>query len=174
GGDENPNRLSFEGEPEPIPERFLGSGKAFSSLFEGDFPTWQVLGVFTFPLFNRAARGDYVKASAELDRSVIAFKKVVEDVSLDVRVAIRNVKDSIRGIEAAKVAVELDQEVLRNEEQRLEVGIGTTRDVLEAQRDLVDERTREIGAITSYNIALAELEFARGTIIESSGVVFNE
>ncbi len=72
------------------------------------------------------------------------------------------------------MAVGLDGEVLRNEEQRLEVGIGTTRSVLEAQRDLVDERTREIGVITGYNNALAELEFARGTILESSGFEFQE
>ncbi|MDA2918710.1 TolC family protein [Desulfobacterota bacterium AH_259_B03_O07] len=174
GGAENPDRASFSGVIEPVPERFLGAGKAFSSLFEGDFPTWQILGVFTFPLFNRAARGDYVKASAEVDRSIIFFKRVTEDVSLDVRNAIRNVKDSIRGIEAARVAVGLDEEVLENEEQRLEVGIGTTRSVLEAQRDLVDERTREIGAITGYNTALAELEFARGTILESSAFEFQE
>ncbi|MBI4228274.1 MAG: TolC family protein [Deltaproteobacteria bacterium] len=170
GGNENPDRLSFGDVPEPIPSRFLGAGKAFSSLFAGDFPTWQILGVFSFPIFNQAARGDYVKASAELDRSVIAFRKVLDNISLDVRNAIRNIHDSIRAIQAAKVAVELSEEVLRNEQERLDVGIGTTRDVLEAQRDLVDEKNREIGAITAYNISRAALEFARGTILEASGV----
>lgn len=174
GGDENPDRLSFGDEPEPIPPRFLGEGESFRSLFEGDFPTWQILGIFTFPLFNRTAKGNYIKASAELDRSVIGYKKVIDNVSLDVRAAIRNVQDSIRGVEAARIAVELDAEVLRNQEERLEVGIGTTREVLEAQRDLVDERAREINAITGYNISLAELEFARGTILESSHVEIKE
>ncbi|MGH7901956.1 MAG: TolC family protein, partial [Thermodesulfobacteriota bacterium] len=174
GGEENPDRLSFGDVPEPIPDRFIGYGNAFSSLFEGDFPTWQILGVFTYPLFNQDAKGDYIKASAELDRSVISYKQVIENVSLDVRNAIRNIRDTIRGIEAARVAVGLDAEVLKNEEERLEVGIGTTREVLEAQRDLVDERTREIRAVTGYNIALAELEFARGTIIESRGIVIQD
>jgi len=174
GGDENPNRLGFGGEPEPINPIFLGEGQAFSTLFGGDFPTWSILGVFTYPIFNRTAKGDYIKASAELHRSVIGLKKVVDDVSLDVRNAIRDVRDSIRAVEAAEVAVGLDAEVLRNEEERLAVGIGTTRMVLEAQRDLVDERTREILAITGYNVALAELEFARGTILESSGVEYKE
>jgi len=174
GGEENPDRLSFGDVPEPIPDRFIGYGNAFSSLFEGDFPTWQILGVFTYPLFNQNAKGDYIKASAELDRSVISYKQVIENVSLDVRNAIRNIRDTIRGIEAARVAVGLDAEVLKNEEERLEVGIGTTREVLEAQRDLVDEKTREIRAVTGYNIALAELEFARGTIIESRGIVIQD
>lgn len=170
GGDENPGRLSFGDMPEPIPGRFLGVGKSLSTLFGADFPTWQVLGVFSFPIFNQTARGDYVKASAEADRSIIAFKKVLEDISLDVRNAIINIEDSLRGIQAAKVAVELREEVLRNNQERLDVGIGTTRDVLESQRDLVRERFQEISAITAYNKALAQLEFARGTILESSGV----
>ena len=135
-----------------------------------DFPTWEVLGVFSFPIFNQTARGDYVKASADADRSVIAFKKVLDDISLDVRNAIINIEDSQRGIQAAKVAVELREEVLRNNQERLDVGIGTTRDVLEAQRDLLREKLSEINVITSYNIALAQLEYARGTILEDSGV----
>lgn len=170
GGTENPDRESFGDMPEPIPGRFLGAGKSFSSLFGADFPTWQVLGVFSFPIFNQTARGDYVKASAEADRSIIAFKKVLDDISLDVRNAIINIEDSIRGIKAARVAVGLREEVLKNNQERLDVGLGTTRDVLEAQRDLVREKFSEISAITSYNIALAQLEFARGTILESNGV----
>jgi outer membrane protein len=170
GGGENPDRESFGDMPEPIPGKFLGTGNSFSSLFGADFPTWQVLGVFSFPIFNQTAKGDYVKASAEADRSIIAFKKVLDDISLDVRNAIINIQDSIRGIQAAKVAVELREEVLKNNQERLDVGIGTTRDVLESQRDLVREKFSEISAITSYNIALAQLEFARGTILESNGV----
>ncbi|MCL4245977.1 MAG: TolC family protein, partial [Candidatus Dadabacteria bacterium] len=57
-----------------------------------------------------------------------------------------------------------------NEQERLNVGIGTTREVLEAQRDLIDAGVREITAITSYNIALAELDYAKGTILEDRGV----
>jgi outer membrane protein TolC len=60
--------------------------------------------------------------------------------------------------------------VVSNEQERLNVGIGTTRDVLEAQRDLIDAGTREITAVTSYNIALAELDYATGTILEKNNV----
>lgn len=174
GGDENPNRLSFEGEPEPIPDQFDQPGDAFRNLVDGEFPTWQVLGVFSLPIFNWTARGNYVKASANLDKSVISYKKVTDDVTLDVRNAIREVENSIRSIEAAKTSVELADEVVGNEEERLNVGIGTTRDVIEAQRDLVDARTQLIRAIANYNIALAELERARGTILEVSRIEIKE
>ncbi|GIW46943.1 MAG: transporter [Deltaproteobacteria bacterium] len=172
GGKENPNRIVFgDLPPQPISEKFNDSFRdSFRNLFEAEFPTWQVLGVFSFPIFNWTARGNYIKASAELDRSVITYKKVVDDVTLEVRNAIREIENSIQRIEAAKSSIELAEEVLRNEEERLKVGVGTTRDVIEAQRDLINARTQLINAIASYNIALAQLEYARGTIMEESKV----
>ena len=107
-----------------------------------------------------------MKASAELDRSVIAFSQVKDNIALDVRSAIRQIENSLRAIEAAKVSIELAEEVVSNEQERLNVGIGTTREVLEAQRDLIDAGVREITAVTSYNIALAELDYAKGTILK--------
>lgn len=174
GGDENPDRLSFGGEPEPIPSRFLGSSEAFSQIFGGDFTTWQILGVFSFPIYNRTAKGEYVKATAELDRSEITLKKTEDDVALDVKSAIREIENSLRAIEAAKVSVELATEVVENEQERLNVGIGTTREVLEAQRDLIDAGVREITAIANYNIALAQLEQAKGTLLEKEGIIIEE
>ncbi len=170
GGDENPDREGFGGVPEPIPPQFLGGGEAFNQLFGADFPTWQILGVFSFPLFNRTARGEYVKATAELDRSQITLSKTKDDIALEVRSAIREIENSLRAIEAARVSVELAEEVVVNEQERLNVGIGTTREVLEAQRDLIDAGTREITAIANYNIALAELERAKGTILQKNSI----
>ena len=174
GGDENPDRLSFEEEPEPIPPQFDSPSDAFRQLWDGDFATWQVLGIFSFPIFNRTARGNYVKATADLDRSVIVLSRTKDDVALDVKSAVRLIENSLRAIDAAKVSVKLAEEVVANEQERLNVGIGTTRDVLEAQRDLIDAGTREITAVTSYNISLAELEYARGTILEKHNVRIEE
>ncbi len=170
GGDENPDRLSFGDQPEPIPPEFNSPSDAFRQIWGGDFTTWQVLGIFSYPIFNRTAKGNYIKASADLDRSVIVLSQTKEDVALDVRSAIRQIQNSLRAIDAAKVSTDLAKEVVNNEQERLNVGIGTTREVLEAQRDLIDAGVREITAITSYNISLAELEYAKGTILEKNSV----
>jgi len=129
-----------------------------------------VLGIFSFPIFNRTAKGNYIKASADLDRSVIVLSRTKENVALDVRSAIRQIQNSLRAIDAAKVSTDLAKEVVNNEQERLNVGIGTTREVLEAQRDLIDAGVREITAVTIYNISLAELEYAKGTILEKNSV----
>lgn len=174
GGDENPDRLSFDEEPEPIPPEFNSPSDAFRQLWNGDFATWQVLGIFSFPIFNRTARGNYIKATADLDRSVIVLSRTRDDVALDVKSAVRQIENSLRAIDAARVSIKLAQEVVSNEQERLNVGIGTTRDVLEAQRDLIDAGTREITAVTSYNIALAELDYAKGTMLDKYKVHIEE
>lgn len=170
GGDANPNRLSFDAEPEPIPDQFDEQSDAFKTLFNGDFPGWSIIGVFSYPLFNRTAKGEYIKARADLDKKTIELKKLKEQIALDIRDSLREVKNSLRRIEAARVSVELAEEVVRNEQEKLNVGLATTREVLEAQRDLIDAQTQEIRAVADYNISLAQLERARGTILEANDV----
>lgn len=172
GGDENQNRIDFGGgDLQPISEQFNSPGDAFDQLYDGDFMTWSILGVFSYPLFNWEARGDYIKAKADYNRTLIQYDKAIDDVNLDVRNSVRQIENSKRTIEAADISVDLSEQVLSNEEERLKVGIGTTREVLEAQRDLVDARVRQIRAVADYNIALARLERAKGTIIQSKGIV---
>jgi HAE1 family hydrophobic/amphiphilic exporter-1 len=175
GGGQNPSSIAFGGgTPPPIPPQFNSSSDAFSNLFAGDFPTWEILGVFSFPIFNQTARGNYVQASATVDSNVVALKQAKENVALDVKNAIRQLENSIKSIEATKTSVELADEVLRNDNERLKVGVGTTRDVLQDQRDLVNARTQEIQAIVNYNIALAQVEHAKGTILQTSDVEIKE
>lgn len=174
GGSPNPNRLVFTEEPAPIPDMFSSQSKAFSNLIEAEFPTWTIMGVISYPIFNREARGQYVKAEAEARRNVIELQKVKEEIELEVRNTLRSLTNSKRRIDAAASSVELAEEVLSNELEKLEVGLSTTREILEAQRDLINAEAAKIAAITDFNIALAELEKVRGTMLESNNIVITQ
>ncbi|MGH7884516.1 MAG: TolC family protein, partial [Thermodesulfobacteriota bacterium] len=129
-----------------------------------------ILGVFSFPIFNRTAKGEYLRSRAELDRSIINYKKAKDMIELNVRDAVREIKNSKRRVDASKISVQLAGEVLMNEEEKFKVGLSTTRDLLEAQRDLIDAQTNEINATVDYNISLVELERAKGTILKSNNI----
>lgn len=174
GGDPNPDRLVFNDPPSPIPDRFNDQSDAFRNLYEGEFPSWTILGTFSYPIFNRKAKGEYIKAEATLNRNIIQFKRTREQIRLEVRNAIREVINSKRGVDAAVVSVDLAREVLNNENEKYKAGLATTRDILEAQRDLIDAQTRKINAVSEFNIALAELERAKGTILESNNIVLEQ
>ncbi|MGI9534111.1 MAG: TolC family protein, partial [Thermodesulfobacteriota bacterium] len=65
---------------------------------------------------------------------------------------------------------ELAEEVVQNDEERLRVGITTTREVLASQRDLIDAQTTPIEAVTEYNISLARLEKTKGTLLQKNNI----
>ncbi|NIP30545.1 MAG: TolC family protein, partial [Candidatus Dadabacteria bacterium] len=173
GGDENDNRLTFTDNPSPIPSQFDDPSDAFDNLAEFNFPSWSVLGVFSFPLFNREANGAYIKANAEHIRSMIEQKKLKDEIKLDVRNAIREIKSNRKELEAVKLSVNLAEEVLSNEEEKFKVGLSTTRDILETQRDLIDSKIKQIRAVLDYNKSLAEYEKAIGTILENNSIILN-
>ena len=167
GGSENPDRLVFGGLGSVSP-RFTDSSNAYDSIVDRDFPNWSVTGKLSFPVFGRKAGGAYAKARAHYDRSVINYQKQKDAVRLDVRNAIREIANSQKRMEATMLSADLAKEVLRNEEEKFKAGLSTTREILEAQRDLISAEANYIGAFASHRIALADLERARGTMIESN------
>ena len=167
GGSENPDRLVF-GEFSGVPQRFADSSHAYDSIVDRDFPSWSVTGRLSFPVFGRKAGGAYAKARADYNRSVINYQKQKDAVRLDVRNAIREITSSQKKMEAALLSTNLAREVLGNEEEKFKAGLSTTREILEAQRDLISAEANYISAFASHRIALADLERARGTMIESN------
>ena len=167
GGSENPDRLVFGG-LDSVSPRFADSSHAYDSIVDRDFPSWSVTGKLSFPVFGRKAGGAYAKARADYDRSVISYQKQKDAVRFDVRNAIREIASSQKKMEAALLSTNLAREVLRNEEEKFKVGLSTTREILEAQRDLISAEAGYISAFASHRIALADLERARGTMIESN------
>ena len=90
------------------------------------------------------------------------------------RNALRDVRNSQKKIEATKIAVDLAKQVVINDEERLRVGITTTREVLESQRDLIDAQTTKIEAGTEYNISLARLQLTQGTVLINNNIIIED
>ncbi len=173
GGSENPDRLVFGGSG-GVPRHFTDSSYAYDSIADRDFPSWSVTGKLSFPVFGRKAGGDYAKARAEYDRSVISYQKQKDAVRLDVRNAIREIASSQKRMEAVSLSTNLSEEVLANEEEKFKAGLSTTREILEAQRDLINAEANYISAFAAHRVALADLERARGTMIESNSFLIEK
>ena len=136
--------------------RFADSSHAYDSIVDRDFPSWSVTGKLSFPVFGRKAGGDYTKARADYDRSVISYQKQKDAVRLDVRNAIREIASSRKKMEAALLSTSLAKEVLGNEEEKFKAGLSTTREILEAQRDLISaEAGYKAGLSTTREILAA-------------------
>ena len=63
---------------------------------------------------------------------------------------------------------------LQGEERQFDVGLRTSTDVLDAQSRLADAQSREVQALSAYQIALIDIAFATGTLLGQSKVEFEE
>jgi outer membrane protein TolC len=75
-----------------------------------------------------------------------------------VRDAALQVETQARRIVATRAARELAEQRLDAEQRRFDVGISTSFLVIQAQRDLAQAKTNELGATLAYDVALVNFE----------------
>ena len=79
-------------------------------------------------------------------------------VTTQVRQAARDVNTNLRRIEATRRARELAEQRLTADNKRFSVGLSSTFEVLQSQRDLSRARNAELAAVIDYNRSLVDFE----------------
>ena len=147
------------GFPPPIEGQ---SQRAFSEalrdVFGQNFRTWRVQMQFSYPLGTSAA--DAAVASARLERRQgnVALRDVELQVATAVRDAARQVETNLKRVEATRKARDRAERRLEAEQKRMTVGLSTTFQLFQAQRDLALQRQQEVNAIIDYNRSLVAFE----------------
>ena len=143
-----------------------GEGSSLGSLVSGQFNNWSAGLTLTMPLGNRAAEAAYTQAALQEEQSRASLRNLELQITAQVREAVRRIETGAESVEAARVARELAEEQLRVEEARLRLGVTTTFNVLQFQRDLTAAQASEVQAVNEYQKALANLERVQGTVLE--------
>jgi outer membrane protein len=152
--------------------RYAGNfGDALNLLTDGRFYSYSAGVVLQIPIGNAQAKASYAQARIELERASLNFQKVQQDVTLEVETAVDNLQTALQSIDATRVARELAQRNLENQQARYDVGLATTKDILDFQADLAQAEAAEINALTTYNSDLATLRRAEGTLLDSRNVI---
>jgi outer membrane protein TolC len=153
--------------PQAATNPFAGNaGRAYDRMFGGDFSSYNVGVRFSVPFGNAQAEADNTISRIERDQSELNHRELLSQVTLEVR---RTISDLISGkqrIATSRVAVSLAEENLRNQEKRHEVGMATTKDLLDFQTRLSDARFAEVTAKFQYNIAVAAWRRAQGHLLD--------
>jgi outer membrane protein TolC len=100
---------------------------------------------------------------------------VVQGIILDVKQALRQLDTNYRLIEQTRIARLAATENLRTLEVQKQTIRGLTPEFLDLelsrQEALAQAELREIGALTDYNLALAQYYAATGTTLQIRGIV---
>jgi outer membrane protein TolC len=145
-------------------------GDAWDLLDDGDFFRYRIGVELEVPLSNAEARSRYTQATIELKRAQEDMKQVVSDIALEIQQAAGDVASAYKRVQAAKLARELAEENLRDQQKRYEVGIVTTTDILDFQEKATNAMASEARATADHAIALARLKQAEGTLLDDFGI----
>jgi len=143
-----------------------------------DFVDYTVGFQFTVPIGNREARAITVRSQYQRLQAIESYRGLIDQITADVITAQRDVVTSWRLMVAARQARIGADEELRRLNQDMErpgsMNPGFIEAKLEAQLRLSTVQQQEITAMTNYNLALAKLERAKGTLLRYDNVTLEE
>jgi outer membrane protein TolC len=125
-------------------------------------PTNTVGLQLSIPLFDGGQRSSHRSlAESQARQAETRQKDVRDEIEVEVRIAMDNVNSAREQLRAADQALKLAEEEMELAQLRFEAQVTTQIDVIDAQSQLADARTRRVNAV--YAVKAGEVEFQRAT-----------
>lgn len=135
-----------------------------------DYPVWSVGLNFIYPLGNGAAENDYRRSRLKTEQISLQLRSLEDNSAKEVKAAIRGIVAGYKQIEVADRGKTFAEERLRAFMRRNEVGLATTKDVLDVENDLAAAKSSQIKAAVGYADALTRYWQVTGELLEREGV----
>ena len=144
---------------------------SFDEVTTGNF-TDQYVGVeFAWNFAERGERAGIRIAALTQSRAVTTYKKALDDVIADCRVALRNLNTAYEQLTPSRDAVVSAADRLRALQERQERKSPPELDtIFNAQVGLAENRRALLAAVTAYNQGIVDVERAKGTLLEYDNV----
>jgi outer membrane protein TolC len=155
----------------PNPGVLGGYSRALELLHDGRYYNYSAGATVEIPLSNAQARADYTAANINLEQAKLGLQRLEEGVSLEIKQAVSNLSTDLESIDATRIARELAEENVRNQQARYDVGLVTTKDLLDFQDKLTQARGAEVQALTAYNSDLAEMRRVEGSLLSARNIM---
>ena len=136
---------------------------AFAMMRRFDYPNWTVGLTFSYPLGKSSQEAAYARAKLQYQQAQSQIRALELTVATEVTNAALQVESTLKRMDAARAARELQEKRLENEQSKFEVGMSTNFFVVQAQRDLLDAQIAELRANLDYQKALVAFERVQQT-----------
>jgi outer membrane protein TolC len=127
---------------------------ALHDVFGNQFKTWSLQFQFSYPLGQSVADAGLAQTKIQREQQVTTLEQLELQVTAQVREAARQVETSLKRVEATRQAREFSEKRYEAEQKRINVGLSSTFQLNQAQRDLSSAKLSEVNAIIAYNRAL--------------------
>jgi outer membrane protein TolC len=159
----------------PLNSYFSGGyGSALRQIFRRDFPTEYLSLSFSAPLENRSAQADYGIDQLQLRQSAVSGQRDANAIVVAISNQLIGLRQARAKYEAAVNTRELDEQLLRAEQQKFAFGRSSIGNLIVGQRALVAAQTSEINAQAAYAHARVSLDQVTGTTLETNHVSLDD
>jgi outer membrane protein TolC len=139
-----------------------------------DYKSWFVGLALRMPLGERGARADLKRSQFEKEQKLLALKDLEQQIIADVRGAVRQLETDRKRIEATKAAEDLAEQVLKTEEEKYNLGLSTSYELLQFQASLATATKNRLRAVTDYRKSIVYLNQALGITLENLDIKMEE
>ena len=154
--------------------RNADSGSAYDTLFDGNLQDWRYGIEVATPIGNRVGHAAARHAELVLAREHALYEEMEREICSQLRAAFTELDRAYvvsRSNYNRRIAtfVRLQAERQRNEKGQTDLDL-----VLDAQQQAVDAESSYYRAVVDYTLALANLHYRRGTLLDHYGVYLSE
>ncbi|HNQ24075.1 MAG TPA: TolC family protein [Phycisphaerae bacterium] len=158
--------------------RFTSNGlapnadRAFDQMTTNNYLDYYVGVEFEWPIGNRGPRAAYRRALLQHAQAAAALKQQIESIILDVNLSLRQLLTAYEQIGPNFESVLAGEEEVRSIVARAErKDINTLNTELSARESLAQSRRNVIDSMIGANVALIDLERAKGTLLRYNNIV---
>ncbi|HLK46974.1 MAG TPA: TolC family protein [Bryobacteraceae bacterium] len=157
-------------QPTADPTLAGGYGGVLDQIFARRYPTYGIGLQLTLPIHNRIADADLARDEIQFKQSQIRLRQLENEARLEVEDALIAMRRARASSEAAAQARAFQEQSLKIEQAKFEVGASTSFFVIQYESLLAQARSTEVAARSAYVKARAALERAVGTILDENRI----
>lgn len=151
-----------------------GFGPGVTDTFVTEHQQWSVGLQFQYPFGNRQAKAQLHAVVAQKEQAILRIKQAEVAVGVDVDTALSRYQTNVQQLEAARHTRVIDEEAVTQGYRRLTEGLVSAYDLIDQQRKLYEDKSREVAAMSEVSKSIAQLWIATGTILQHNGITFEE
>jgi outer membrane protein len=144
-----------------------GLGTSLNQLFGFSFPGYGATLTLILPIRNRGAQADLGSALVLRHHDLYSAQQVREQITLDVNNAVHQLEVAKLSLEAGKTALDLAQKTLASDQRKYQLGSETVFFLLDSQTRVASAKASVLQAEVDYQNALAAVEYATGSLLET-------
>jgi outer membrane protein len=145
-------------------------GDAFGDMGGVKYPNWSVGLSFSVPIGNNSARADVAATRLIASQARTQLAAAEEAATLEIRTALRALASAREEIGVTEQGVTAAEALMASYLKRQQLGLATTKDVLDVSASLTQARQNYTSARANYQSAVTNLWKATGELLDRQGI----